>query len=353
MKRDMLNRRSFITLSGLGLLSSKLIAANKFSPQTAGVFENETGVLDIIVPKRLKEGSKVAITAPASSTTMWEIDKGVKSFKSLSCNVVVGDIISKQKNKYNYFSAPDEQRLDEFMSFIVDDSVDAIVCGRGGFGVMRILDKLDYELIRANPKIIMGFSDITALLLAIYTKSKVVSYHGPVASSSFNSFTVSNLKDVFFTNENLIFKEPNALTMQGGEGFGKLVGGNLKMIVSTLGTPYEIDTTDSILFLEDVGEHPYQIDRMLTQLRLSGKLDTCKGFIFGKFKDINQRKPFYPNYSLTIKEVVEQVIKPYNKPILMETSIGHIENKLTLPIGIKARLNAEKKEIELIENPVV
>lgn len=353
MKRDMLNRRSFITLSGLGLLSSKLIAANKFSPQTAGVFENEAGVMNIIVPKRLKEGSKVAITAPASSTTMWEIDKGVRSFKSLSCNVVVGDTILKQKNKYNYFSAPDEQRLDEFMSFIVDDSIDAIVCGRGGFGVMRILDKLDYELIRANPKIIMGFSDITALLLAIYTQSRIVSYHGPVASSSFNSFTISHLKDMFFTNENLTFKDNSALSLQGGEAIGKLVGGNLKMIVSTLGTPYEIDTTDAILFLEDVGEHPYQIDRMLTQLRLSGKLDKCKGFVFGTFKNINQRKPFFPNYSLTIKEVVEQVIKPFNKPILMEMPIGHIENKLTFPIGIEARLNADKKEIELIESPVM
>ena len=348
----MLNRRSFIGLSGLGLLSSKLYSANKYSPQTVGVYENDYNNLDIIVPSRLKEGSNIAITAPASPTSMWEINKGVNTFKSLSCNVVVGDTIKKQTNSNKYLSAPDQQRLDEFMSFIEDESINAIVCGRGGYGVMRILDKLDYSLIRSNPKIILGFSDITALLLAVYNKSRIVSYHGPVASSSFNSFTLSHLKDMFLTNESLTFKENSALNLQSGAGEGRLVGGNLRMIVSTLGTPYEIDTRDSILFLEDVDEHPYKIDRMLTQLRLSGKLDTCNGFIFGKFNSLNTRKPFYPNYSYTIREVVEQVISPFNKPILMEMPIGHIENKLTLPIGIKARLNSSTKELELIENPV-
>lgn len=349
----MINRRNFITLSGLGLLSSKVVNARNLSPQTVGVYDNEPNKLNIIIPKRLKEGSKIAITAPASPTSMGEINKGIKTFKSLACEVVVGNTISKQNNSHRYFSASEEQRAEEFMSFIEDETVDAIVCGRGGYGVMRILDQLDYDKIRANPKIIMGFSDITALLNSLYAKSGLVSYHGPVASSSFNSYTVTHLKDIFFTNENLKYKDKSAISIQGGVAEGKLVGGNLKMVVSTLGTPYEIDTKDSILFLEDIGEHPYKIDRMLTQLKLAGKLKTCTGFVFGIFKNINERKPFYPNYSYTIKEVVEQIIKPYGKPILMEMPIGHIENKITLPIGIKARINAENKELELIENPVV
>lgn len=349
----MIDRRKFLFLSGGGLLASNLLSAKNLYPQTVGVYDSEPNRKNILVPNRLKEGSKIAITAPASPTSMGEISKGVRTFKSLACNVVVGDTIAKQENNYRYFSAPEDQRVTELMGFIEDESVDAIVCGRGGYGVMRILDKLDYDIIRKNPKIIIGFSDITALLNAVYAKSGLISYHGPVASSSFNSFTTSHIKDMFFTTENLKYESSSALLMQEGVSEGKLVGGNLKMIVSTLGTPYEIDTSDALLFLEDVGEHPYMIDRMLTQLRLAGKLDTCKGFIFGIFKNMNERKPFFPNYSYTIKEVVEQLILPYGKPVLMNMPIGHIENKITLPIGINAILNANKKFIELVENPVV
>lgn len=349
----MLNRRNFLAFSSIGLLSSKVLGARTLSPQTVGVYDKDPSAFNLIVPKRLKEGSKIAITAPASPTSMGEINKGIKTFKSLACDVVVGKTISKQDNSHRYFAGSEQERVDEFMGFIEDESIDAIVCGRGGYGVMRILDQLDYDKIRLNPKIIMGFSDITALLNSVYAKSGLVSYHGPVASSSFNSYTISHLKDIFFTNESLKYTDKSAINMQSGIGEGRLVGGNLKMVVSTLGTPYEIDTKDSILFLEDIGEHPYKIDRMLTQLKLAGKLDTCNGFVFGIFKNVNERKPFYPNYSFTIKEVVEQIIKPFGKPILMEMPIGHIENKITLPIGIKARINSEKKELELIENPVV
>lgn len=349
----MIDRRKFLFLGAAGLIASNTLKSKNLLPQTVGVYDSQPNQKNIIIPKRLKEGSKVAITAPASPTSMGEIAQGIKTFKSLACEVVVGETISKQKNNHRYFSGTETQRIDELMSFIQDDSIDAIICGRGGYGVMRILDRIDYDVIRNNPKIILGFSDITALLNSIYAKSGVVSYHGPVASSSFNSYTISNIKDVFFTNENLRFKDNNAISLNSGVAEGRLVGGNLQMIVSTLGTPYEIDTTDSILFLEDVGEHPYKIDRMLTQLKLAGKLDTCNGFVFGIFKDLNERKPFYPNYSYTLKEVVEQLIVPFNKPVLMNMPIGHIENKLTLPIGINAVINSESKYIELIENPVV
>jgi muramoyltetrapeptide carboxypeptidase len=348
----MIDRRKFLFLGAAGIIASNTLKSKNLLPQTVGVYDSQPNQKNIIIPKRLKEGSKVAITAPASPTSMGEIAHGIKTFKSLACEVVVGDTITKQKNNHRYFSGTENQRIDELMSFIQDESIDAIICGRGGYGVMRILDKIDYEIIRNNPKIILGFSDITALLNSIYAKSGVVSYHGPVASSSFNSYTISNIKDVFFTNENLRFKDNNAISLNSGVAEGRLVGGNLQMIVSTLGTPYEIDTTDSILFLEDVGEHPYKIDRMLTQLKLAGKLDTCNGFVFGIFKDLNERKPFYPNYSYTLKEVVEQLIVPFNKPVLMNMPIGHIENKLTLPIGINSVINSDSKYIELIENPV-
>lgn len=349
----MIDRRKFLYLGAAGLIASNTLKSKNLLPQTVGVYEAKPDLKQTLIPRRLKEGSRIAITAPASPTSMSEIAKGVKTFKSLACEVIVGETISNQKNNYRYFSAPEQQRIDEFMNFVQDDSIDAIVCGRGGYGVMRILDKIDYDLIRKNPKIILGFSDITALLNSIYSKSGLVSYHGPVASSSFNSYTISNIKDVFFTNENLKFQDNKAITINSGVAEGRLIGGNLQMIVSTLGTPYEIDTTNGILFMEDIGEHPYKIDRMLTQLKLAGKLDSCNAFVFGIFKNINERKPFYPNYSYTLKEVVEQLIMPYNKPILMNMPIGHIDNKLTLPIGISAIVNTESKYIELIENPVV
>lgn len=309
-----------------------------------------------IIPAPLKRGSKIAITAPASPTSMYEIRHAIKTFKGLGCEVVVGKTISEIDRSYRYFSGSEETRVNEFMEFVERDDIDCILCGRGGYGIMRIIDELDYEKIKANPKIIMGFSDITVLLNSVFNKTGLISYHGPVASSTFNRFTLDSMKKVLFREAevgNYKLNTNKAIVVNGGKAEGKLVGGNLRMIASTLGTPYEIDTRDSILFIEEISEPSYKIDRMLTQLKLSGKLDECKGFMFGYFKDLNKRRPFHPNSSFTIMEVIEQIIKPYNKPTMVNMPFGHVKDKMTLPIGLLASLDSDKKQFELLEEPVL
>jgi muramoyltetrapeptide carboxypeptidase len=356
MKKEM-NRRNFLLTTGAGVLSAGVLSANELSDPQDKLFysSNQKNKLSKIVPNRLKPGSKIAITAPASPINEWQIKGAIKTFKALGCEVVIGDTIKNPTSNYRYFSESEETRANELMSFVEDKSIDCILCGRGGYGVMRILDKLDFNKFRQNPKIIIGFSDITALLTSVYNLSGLVTYHGPVASSTFNNFTLENMKRVLFVNEDqdFTFDYPKAQVIQEGIAEGHLTGGNLKMIVSTLRTPFEIDTDDSILFLEDVDEHPYKIDRMLTQLKLSGKLDGVKGFIFGIFKGLNERKPFYPNNSFTLREVIDQLIVPLGKPIVMGMPIGHIKEKMTLPIGVRARMDTHQKAIQFLELPVL
>ena len=246
-----------------------------------------------------------------------------------------------------YLSAPDEKRATEFMEFIEDPTVDAVVCARGGYGVMRILPLLDFAAIRQAGKVIMGFSDITALLVAVNQMSGLVTFHGPVASSSFDTFTVQSLESVILrTQPPKAFQDQRLTTIQPGLAQGRLTGGNLAMVVSTLGTRYEIDTRDAILFLEEINEEPYRIDRMLTQLWLAGKLQTCKAIAFGNFeaKGISITGP-----SFTLEHVFHERIAPLGVPAIYGLPFGHVKSKLTLPIGIQAELDATKKQLTLLE----
>ena len=354
----MANRRSFISGSIATVLGLGTLGSNTFSNEIATVPlpKNEDKKKELIYPRVLTPGSTIAITAPASPTNQYEIRHATKLLKSLGCKVEIGKTITDHNPKNRYFSASDDQRLNELMGFFEREDVDGIIAARGGYGVMRILDQIDFDLIRKNPKVIVGFSDITALLNPIYTLSGLVSFHGPVASSTFNRFTTENFKKVLFEGEvekGLNHSHTSATTINGGIAEGKLVGGNLKMIVSTLQTPFEIDTENSILFLEDIDEHPYKIDRMLTQLKLSGKLDNVKGFLLGQFSGVNKRHPFYPNTSFTLKEVIDQILTPLEKPIVLGMPFGHVKDKLTLPIGVDACLDADKKSISLNEKPVL
>ncbi len=307
-----------------------------------------------IKPRGLRPNSLIAITAPASPVNIWEINSTINSLKKQGFRVEVGETIKNQKNGYRYLAAPDEVRAKEFMSYIERKDVDCIICGRGGYGVMRILPMLDYDKIRNNPKIILGYSDITALLLAINVQSNLITYHGPVATSAMDSFTLNNMLSIIKEpkGKNFDIVVNDLQVVNKGQAEGIIQGGNLRLIVSTLGSKYEIDTKDAILFLEDVSEHPYEVDRMLSQLLIAGKLNTCKAIVFGQFKNLNVRKPFYPNKSYTIAEIINQIIKPLNIPTVLGMPFGHIDKMMTLPIGIKANLNTEKRQLKLIETSV-
>ncbi len=364
-QENMINRRKFIGLTAAAAaLSAGTVKSSVLDYQDEvfiGVQRDKKDLVPHILPKAIKPGDTIGITAPASPTGMWEIRNALKFIKRIGCKYKIGKTVTDWKTSHRYFSASDDRRAEEFMEFIRSDEIDAILTARGGYGVMRILPLLDYEAIRNHPKPIIGFSDITALLHAVYDKAGLISFHGPVAALSFNSLTERAFKKVLFRpgNDEIIpeykpvtLKYDTADTVNLGTTAGRLTGGNLSMISATLGTPYEIDTEDSLFFIEEVFEEPYKIDRMLTQLLLAGKFDNVKGIILGKFNNLDTHKPFYPGLQFSVRQIINQIIKPLNKPTVLNYPIGHGKGIITLPIGIFAELNADKKELTIVEQPV-
>ncbi len=305
-----------------------------------------------IIPPLLNKGDKVAIIAPASPSNLSEVSAMVKTMNNIGVECEIGDTVKNpKKNKLSYLSTNDKVRSDEFMHYINRKDIKGIFCARGGYGIMRILDKLDYEEIKNNPKIILGFSDITALLIAIYNKCNIVTYHGPVASSDLNQFSLNYLLPLINKNsykDSIVYESENIKSIIKGNSKGKLIGGNLTMINSLLGTPYEINTDDSILFLEEIHEEPYKVDRLLTQLRLSGKFDKCKGIVIGKFDYLNTRLASTPRFSATSIEVFKDIFSNFQYPIIYGVPFGHMKNKITLPLGLNCEISDNKKEIKII-----
>jgi len=357
-------RRKFLSLAAAGsLLGANLLKSAVSEPSVLVLSSPEDSAAPAasiskvennkpILPKSLRSGSKIAIIAPASPTSVGEITNCVKVFKKLGCTVEIGKTITKRDSNYKYLSASDEERAKEFMEYITRQDIDCIISGRGGYGVMRILPLLDFTAIKENPKIIMGFSDITALINTIYQKSNIVTFHGPVASSGWGQNSVESMKSILFAKEKFVpikNKFPKIDIITEGLATGKLVGGNLSMVAGTLGTPYEIDTKNSILILEEVSEEPYRIDRLLTQLWLAGKLQQCNAIIFGYFKNLTARRNFWPVISYTVKAIIESRIKSLGIPSVLGLPIGHQENNITLPIGINAELDTKQKSLTILE----
>lgn len=300
-----------------------------------------------MLPRGIGPGSTIGIVAPASAALSSEVRDFIDLCTSWGIRTKLGRNISRRTG---YLSASDEHRAGEFMESIEDPGVDAVVCARGGYGVMRILPLLDFQSIRQAGKVIMGFSDITALLVAVNQMTGLVTFHGPVASSTFDPFTIDSLKSVVLrTQPPQTFQDQRLTTIQPGMAQGRLTGGNLAMVVSTLGTRYEIDTRDAILFLEEINEEPYRIDRMLTQLWLAGKLQTCKGIAFGNFRNCESKGISITGPSFTLSQVFHERIAPLGVPAVYGLPFGHVRSKLTLPLGIRAELDATKKQLTLLE----
>ncbi len=359
-----IDRRNFIgTVAGLAMLGSRSVHSqiDKTVHQSLLNIAEGNYAEPIILPRAIYPGSTIAITAPASATSPGELSSCINYLKKNKCKVIIGDTVTKWKTSSRYFSADDEDRANEFMEFIRSDDIDAVICARGGYGVMRILPLLDYGIIRDKAKPVIGFSDITALVNAIFLKSRIVSFHGPVGVVNFSGLTSQSFNETLFrdktksrehNSKNIEISYPGAAVINPGIVTGKLIGGNLSMLTATLGTPYEIDTKDSILFIEEVFEEPYKIDRMLTQLMLAGKFTECKGIILGKFKNLDLKKNFFPGYQFTIRQILDQLVKTLNKPTLLGIPLGHGDEIITMPIGIYAALDATKKIIKLLEQPV-
>lgn len=357
-------RREFIKgIIGLSVLSTLSACSTLFTKSNSKNTSNRNNQNSLIKPPALKIGDTIGIVAPASGVNDEEITAAKRILEGLGFKVILGSYLTKS---FGYLSAQDMQRADDFMTMIRNPTVKCVMAIRGGYGVMRILDLLDFDEIRRNPKIIIGYSDITALVSAVYQKSNMVAFHGPVAYSNFDDFTLDSFKRVlmnqkpageFFESEEFksttIFSESKASTIVGGKTSGKLVGGNLYLITSLMGTPYEIDTKDKILFIEEVGEEPYRVDRMLTQLRLSGKLKQCAGIALGRFikcelTEVNEQYKMITS----LEQVLKEELSKYNIPVVYGLSIGHIKSKLTIPIGVEAELNSFTKTLTIKEQAV-
>jgi muramoyltetrapeptide carboxypeptidase len=270
--------------------------------------------------------------------------------------------LGKNVRKRNgYLGGTIEERLDDLHAMFRDPEIAAVICIRGGYGSGQLLDRIDYGLIQRNPKVFLGYSDITAMHLAIHKMTGLVTFHGPVIVSRFTEFTQKHFRKALFEGApiGVVTNPPdsNALrpshtlrTVRPGKARGRLTGGNLSLIASLMGTPYEIDTKGKILFIEDVGEEPYSLDRMLTQLRLSGKLQAAAGVVFGECASCRPRD-YQPGFESTLStgEVVDEILGKLSIPVLSGLTIGHTDDQLTLPEGVMASLDADKGQLVIEE----
>jgi muramoyltetrapeptide carboxypeptidase len=256
------------------------------------------------------------------------------------------------KRRAGYLGGSVQERVDDLHAMFADREVKAIFAIRGGYGAAQLLDRIDYDLIRRNPKIFAGYSDITALHLAIHQRTGLVTFHGPVALSRFNDYTLEHFKQALFSTRPLgelknppeanpiVWRHP-VRALREGMASGPLIGGNLSLVASTMGTPFEIQTEGRILFLEDVDEQPYSMDRMLTQLRLAGKFKGIRGLLVGECAGCRPRD-YQPSFESTfsLAEVLDNILGELTVPILSGLVIGHTEDQLTLPLGVRATLDA-------------
>ncbi len=309
----------------------------------------------MIKPKELEFGDTLGLVAPASFTSKEKIEKSIETVEKMGFKVKLGESIYQ---RYGYLSGKDEIRAKDINEMFKDPEVDGIICLRGGYGTPRILDLIDYNIIKDNPKVFIGYSDITALHIAFNQICKLVTFHGPMVSSdiigNFHEFSKESLYKSIMNNREIgLIENPpgeEIIKINTGVVEGTIIGGNLSLIADTIGTQYEIDTKRKILFIEEVGEEPYSIDRMLNQLRLSGKLKDAAGIILGDFRDC-EPKGHYED-SLNLEELIEDYIKPLNKPSIYNLQSGHCDPIITLPLGINTRLDGDSGEVYILENAV-
>jgi len=301
----------------------------------------------IKLPPYLKKGNTIGITCPAGYMAAEKAQTCITVLQQWGYQVMVGKTLGS--NSVNYFSATDEDRRDELQAMMDDTSINAILCGRGGYGVGRIIDDLDFTKFKKNPKWIIGFSDITVLHSHIYTHLKIATMHAPMAAAFNdgeykNEFIQSLQKTI--TGKKANYKVAVHLFNKPGIASGELVGGNLSLLAHLTGTPSDINTKNKILFIEDIGEYIYNIDRMLYQLKRSGKLDKLAGLIIGGFTDMKDtERPF----GKTVYEVIQDIIAEYQYPVCFNFPVSHGKENYALKVGGTYELKVTGKLVQLKE----
>jgi muramoyltetrapeptide carboxypeptidase len=296
-----------------------------------------------IKPPALRQGDKIGLIAPASSFNREAFLRGCDRLRQMGYEPVYAENIF---DRDIYFAGTAERRTQELLDYWRREDIAAMICVRGGYGSNYLLERIDFSLFAARPKILLGCSDITSLLAAIHDRTGLVGFHGPMVAKDIadGTFDEASWKNALQGAADWSIPTSNVEVLQSGKAAGRLYGGCLSMLVASLGTPFEIQTEGSILFIEDIAEKPYRIDRMLMQLRLAGKLDGVRGFVFGEMLDC--APPAGETY--TLQQVVMRVLAPYKVPIVCGLKSGHVSSgNITLPIGVQAELEAEGSGVQL------
>lgn len=344
-------------------MTSLLIVSLSFIEPSA-VAESK---LKIIKPVALHVGDTVGLVSSASRVFPDEdIEAAILRLKALGFKVIVGKSVYL---KQGYYAGTEKQRANDINEMFENPAIKGIFEARGGLGCAQILPYLNYAMIQKNPKVLMGFSDITALLLAIHKKTGLVTFHGTLAAYPWPEFTVDYLKKVLFAANKEQFKNPTdvdsskdiinskyrTISIRGGKASGPLLGGNLTLLTSMVGTPFQPDFKGAILFVEETNENFRHIDRMMQQLKAAGVLDQISGFVFGTCKgcaiSIGGENAEYS--SLTLMQILDQYIKPLNIPAYSGAMIGHQTKMFTLPEGVKVTINADDGTITMDEAAVI
>lgn len=341
-----MNRRNLLKTSlaaGLPLLTGCGIAHGR----------NPVPLPKIIRPKKLKEGSTVRLIAPGGPVNEAKVEKAIKNLETLGLNVQISKNILA-KNGQN--AGTDAQRLEDFHQAFRDKEVEAVWAIRGGDGSTKLLPSIDFDLIAKNPKILIGFSDITALLQANFVQTGLIGFHGPIGYWPLTEYNLKSLKAALFTGETgyTIAGNQQTETLYTGRATGRLIGGNLSLLASLCGTKNGFDATGKIIFIEDVGEAPRRIDRMLTQLRQAANLGSAAGIILGEFLDCDcERSTTDPDKcegnSLTLREVLKDRLLDLGLPLVYNFPFGHDENLCTFPVGAMVELDATERKVNVLE----
>jgi muramoyltetrapeptide carboxypeptidase len=349
--QKIMNRRAF--LGSMAAVPAAGIMAETALPASQPATRPSASVL----PRRLSAGDTVALVAPASATfNSVEVAIARESLEGLGLKVKVGEHVL---SRHGYLSGTDKDRAADINRFFRDDDVRAVLPIRGGWGSSRVLPHLDFDLIRRNPKVVLGYSDITALHLAIHAKTGLVTFHGPNGMGRWDEWSVEIVRRMLFNGEAMTLANPrklsdrNALTpiehrvqtIKAGTARGRLIGGNLTVMTAILGSPFVPSTAGAILFLEDVGEDLYRIDRMFTQLKLAGILDRIRGFVFGTCSECGPGEGFA---SLTLEEILADHITPLGVPAWFGAMIGHATPQWTVPVGAEAEIDGAAGTIRLL-----
>lgn len=345
----MTDRREFIAAGAAALVAAASAGSAQTGPTAA-----------VIKPPRLQPGDTLGLIHPSSATFVkMDLEIAIDNLKALGFKVKAG---AHALDRYGYLAGKDVDRAADINTLFADREVQGICAVRGGWGAARLLPYLNFDVIAKNPKVLFGFSDITALHLAIPAKTGLVTFHAPTGYSAWTEQSADWFKKVAMDGEAVEYmNDPDfkgrivpvgfrTQTVTPGKAQGRLLGGNLTVLAHLVGTPYLPDFAGRILFLEDVHEGLYRIDRMLTHLKLAGLLSRIKGFIWGQCSECEPDSSGYG--SLTIEEILDDHIKPLGVPAYRGAMIGHVERQFTVPEGISAEMDAGAGTFRLLESAV-